>query len=264
MPFVSYTTLALERQPDGVCTLRLDRPEVHNAMNLAMISDLGRVFADLETDETLRVLVLTGSGRSFCAGGDLGWMRAVAQQDRAQRIAESTELADMLARLNGFPKPVIARVNGPAYGGGVGLLSCVDIAIADDSAKFALTEVRLGLIPATISPYVVRRIGEPAARRLMLSGARFDAAEGCRVGLLARAVPAEALDAAVAECAQAFLQCSPVAVAATKDLIRFVDTHGAAENRDETPKRLADTWETADARAGIAAFLDKAAPPWRE
>lgn len=261
---MTYATLALVRGDDGVATLRLNRPDVHNAMNLAMIRELRQVFSELASEPLPRVLVITGSGASFCAGGDLGWMREIARQERDQRMAESSELAGMLADLDQLDCPVIARVNGAAYGGGVGLLSCVDIAIAADHAKFALTEVRLGLIPATISPYVVRRIGEPAARRWMLSGSRFDCTEACRIGLLARAVPAGELDAEVAAQVREFLQCAPGAVGAAKRLVRFVDTHDAQTNRDRTPEFLADTWESEEARNGIAAFLDKRSPPWRQ
>ncbi len=261
---MEYSSLALERAENGVVTLRLQRPEVHNALSLALIRELRHAFESMAADTTVRVLVLTGSGASFCAGGDLGWMREIAAQNRAQRIAESSELASMLALLNELPCPVIARVNGPAYGGGVGLLSCVDIAIADEQAKFALTEVRLGLIPATISPYVLARIGEPAARRWVLNGSRFDCAEACRIGLLARSLPASELDAAVEQQVQAFLQCAPGAVASAKRLLQFVNTHDMATNRTRTPEFLADTWETDEARAGIAAFLEKSAPPWRK
>lgn len=261
---MTYATLALERAATGVTTLRLNRPDVHNVMNLEMIRELRRALAEISADGATRVLVLTGTGRSFCAGGDLGWMKQIAAQERDQRIAESGELAGMLAELDDLACPVIARVNGAAYGGGVGLVSCVDIAVAVDTAKFALTEVRLGLIPATISPYVVARVGAPAARRWMLSGSRFDCAEAGRIGLVAEAVPEQELDAAVGRHVDAFLQCAPGAVSACKELIRFVTTNDAQTSRQRTPEFLADTWERDEAKAGIAAFLGKTEPPWRQ
>lgn len=260
---MTYATLALDRAETGVTTLRLDRPDVHNVLNLGMIRELRRALDEVRADSGTRVLVLTGTGRSFCAGGDLAWMKEIAAQERKQRIRESGELAGMLADLNDIACPVIARVNGAAFGGGVGLVSCADIAIAVDSARFALTEVRLGLIPATISPYVVRRIGEPAARRWMLNGSRFDGTEARRIGLVAEVVPETELDAAVQRHAEAFLQCAPGAVAACKELIRFVATHDAETSRQRTPEFLADTWEREEAKAGIAAFLGKTEPPWR-
>lgn len=261
---MSYTTLQLEHTAAGVTTLRLNRPEVHNVMNLELIRELRRALGEVAADGATRVLVLTGTGKSFCAGGDLGWMKEIAGQQRDQRIQESGELASMLAELNEVPCPVIARINGSVFGGGMGLVACADIAIAVEHARFALTEVRLGLIPATISPYVIQRIGEPAARRWMLNGSRFGCEEACRIGLVAEAVPEEELESTVERHAEAFLQCAPGAVAACKGLIRFVTTHDAETNRQRTPEFLADTWESPEARAGIAAFLDKSEPPWRQ
>ncbi len=261
---MTYETLVLERAQTGVTTLRLNRPDVHNVMNLGMIRELRAALEAIRADADTRVLILTGTGRSFCAGGDLSWMRQIAGQQRAQRVEESGELASMLADLNALPCPVIARINGSVFGGGMGLVSCADIAVAVAHARFALTEVRLGLIPATISPYVVQRIGEPAARRWMLNGSRFGSEEAYRIGLIAEAVPEEELEAVVMTHVDAFLQCAPGAVAACKGLIRFVTTHDAETNRQRTPEFLADTWESVEAKAGIAAFLDKTEPPWRQ
>lgn len=254
----------LERDPRGVATLTLDRPEVHNALNVEMIRALRGALRDIEGDDAVRVVVLTGAGQSFCAGGDLEWMRAMTTQDRATRIDEATELAEMLAALNQLAKPVIARVNGQAYGGGMGVISCCDVAVGVDSARFGLTEVRLGLIPATISPFVVQRIGEPASRRLMLSGRRFDAVEAERIGLLSRQVPETGLDEAVEAEVVEFLQCAPGAVAACKQLIGVVREHTEAEVREVTPGMLAETWESGEAATGIAAFFEKRTPPWRQ
>lgn len=253
----------LECEPRGVAVLTLDRPKVHNALNLEMIRAFRGALRELESDAAVRVVVLTGAGASFCAGGDLDWMRAMTTQDRATRISEATELAEMLAALNQLPKPVIARVNGQAYGGGMGVISCCDVAIGVDSARFGLTEVRLGLIPATISPFVVARIGEPAARRLMLSGRRFGAAEAERIGLLSRTISAEELDAAVDAEVREFLQCAPGAVASCKQLIGVVREHTESEVREVTPGMLAETWESGEAGEGIAAFFGKRTPPWR-
>ncbi len=170
----------------GVATVTLDRPDKHNALSPALVDALAATAARLGSDPAVRVVVLAASGPSFCAGGDLEWMRAQFEADRATRIAEARRLAGMLYALNTIPKPLVARVHGPAYGGGVGLMAVCDVVVARLDARFGLTETRLGLIPATISPYVVARIGEGAARALMLSGRFFDAEEAQRIGLASR------------------------------------------------------------------------------
>ncbi len=259
---MNLQTLKLEVDSRGVASLSLNRPDVHNAMNMTLIREMRSVLAELRVREDIRALILTGAGKSFCAGGDLRWMQAIAQQKRKERIADAAELARMLGELNALNTLVICRVNGAVYGGGLGLVSCCDIALGAHSAVFALTEATLGLIPATISPFVVRRIGESHARRVMLNAKRFDAEEAARLGLLHRAVPDEELDDAVGKEIRNVMRCAPQAVAASKVLISAVIGHSPEDCRDDTAGRLADTWETESAREGISAFLEKRKPVW--
>lgn len=258
-----YETLALVRDARGVATLTLARPEVHNAFDETAIAELHRAAEALGADPAVRVVVLTGAGESFSAGGDIRWFRRQVAGGRAGRVAGSAALAAMLRALDELPKPLVGRINGGAFGGGTGLVSVCDLAIGVESARFGLTEVRLGLIPANISPFVVRRIGQAAARRVMLSGRRFGAEEAVALGLLDRAVPAEALDAAVEAEVGELLQAAPGAAAATKRLIRYVATHDLDACLAYTAEALADAWETAEGREGIAAFLEKRRPRWR-
>lgn len=261
---MDFENLTLDIDRRGVATLTLNRPDRHNALNAALIGELRRAAESLAGDDNVRVVVLAGAGRSFCAGGDFRWFEANTALDRAGRIAQGRVLAAMLKALNELPKPLIGRIHGPAYGGGVGLIAVCDLAIGAAEARFGLTEVRLGLIPATIAPYVVARIGEANARASMLSGALFDAARAREMGLLAETVPGDGLAARVEAVIEDHLQAAPGAVAETKRLIRYVDCHGMADNMSHTAERLADAWETEEGRAGIDAFLDKRTPPWRQ
>jgi len=258
---MSYETITLDLDMRGVATVMLNRPESHNALNRAMIAELHDVALQLADDDNVRIVVLTGAGKSFCAGGDIGWFRDTLAIDRAGRIAESRALAEMLHALYRLPKPLIGRINGAAYGGGTGMISVCDVAVADHGARFGLTEVRLGLMPANISPYVVARIGAAKARSTMLSGAPFGAEKAYRIGLVDEV--SEALDAAVEAQITAHLEASLSAVAATKKLIDFVDIHDIETAKDYTSEALADAWETDDGREGIASFLAKRLPSWR-
>ena len=258
---MNYETLTLDADERGVATVTLNRPESHNALNRSVIADLHDVAVKLAQDDSIRIVVLTGAGKSFCAGGDIGWFRDTLSLDRAGRIAESRALAEMLHALDRLPKPLIGRINGAAYGGGTGMISVCDVALADHGARFGLTEVRLGLIPANISPYVVARIGAAKARATMLSGALFGAERACQLGLIDEVT--ETLDAAVDAQVAAHLEASLSAVAATKSLIAFVDTHDIEAAKDYTSEALADAWETDDGREGIASFLAKRLPRWR-
>ncbi|MEO0502681.1 MAG: enoyl-CoA hydratase-related protein, partial [Pseudomonadota bacterium] len=201
-------TVKVDTDARGVATLTLDRAAKHNALDAAMMSDLTQAAQALAQDDTVRVVVLRGAGKSFCAGGDLNWMRAQMAADGATRMAEAQRLADMLWTLNSLPKPLIGAVQGNAFGGGVGMAAVCDVALGASHAKFALTETRLGLIPATIGPYVIARLGEGAARRVFMSGRVFDADEAVRLGLLAQSVPADALDAAVEAEVAPYLSCA--------------------------------------------------------
>ncbi len=255
-------SVALSTDSRGIATLTLNRPEKHNALSAELIDALQGAIDAIAADPGVRAVILTGAGRSFCAGGDLGWMRAQFDADRAGRMAEARRLAMMLHALNTLPKPVIARVQGPAYGGGVGMMAVADVVIAADGARFGLTETRLGLIPATISPYVIARMGEGPARSVFMSAGLFDAAEAVQLHLVTRSVPEAELDAAVEAEAAAYLACAPAAVAAAKALARSLGPRIDEAVIEDTITRLADTWETAEAREGIAAFFDKRPAPW--
>ncbi|WGF88693.1 crotonase/enoyl-CoA hydratase family protein [Marinivivus vitaminiproducens] len=259
---MTYETLTLVTDDRGVATLTLDRPERHNAMSGMMIEELDRAARELGADRDVRAVVLTGAGTSFCAGADLGWMKAQFTASRDDRLAEARRLAMMLHRLNTLPKPLIGRVQGQAYGGGIGLIAVCDVAIAIEDAKLGLTETRLGLIPATIGPYVLARMGEGRARRVFMSARLFSGKEGVELGLVARAVPVEALNEAVEAEVRPYLSASPDAVAAAKALARSLGPRIDDGVIDATIARLADSWDSAAAREGIAAFFEKRKPAW--
>lgn len=244
----------------GVATATFNQPDRHNVMGLDFMADIVDICEHVETSP-IRALILTGAGASFCAGGDLEWMKTQLHLDHAERVANSGGLATMLRRLDRLPVLTIARVNGQAYGGGIGMISVCDMAFAVPTARFALTEVTLGLGPSNISPFVVKRMGAANARRTFLNATVMDAAMAHRLGLITEVH--EDLDAAIEREIQSLLRCGPEAVAATKRLIEFVDTHGPDENAAYTARDLADAWERDEGREGIAAFLEKRAPQWR-
>lgn len=255
-------TIHIEQDDRGVAVLALTRPEKHNAMSAEMIAELTDAAERLGADDSVRVVVLTGTGLSFCAGGDLGWMKEQMSASRAERIREARKLADMLRAFNELPKPLIGRVQGNAFGGGVGLIAVCDVAIAAEGAKLGLTETRLGLIPATISPYVIARMGEAMARRVFMSGRIFEAAEGKALGLLAKSVIPEHLDLAVEAEIKPYLAAAPSAVAAAKALARSLGPVIDDAVISRTIDALADTWETPAALEGISAFFEKRKPIW--
>ncbi|WP_425090631.1 crotonase/enoyl-CoA hydratase family protein [Tropicimonas sp. S265A] len=255
-------TLDLSIDARGVATLTLQRPDKHNAMSAEMIAELTQAAHDLGMDPAVRVVVLTGAGRSFCAGGDLDWMRAQISADGPTRAREARRLAEMLGALDAMPKPLIGRVQGQAFGGGIGLMSVCDVAIGVTGAKLGLTEVRLGLIPATIGPYVVARMGAAMVRRVFFSGRIFDAEEGVRLGLLAKAVSPDLLDAEVEAEVAPYLSAAPGAVAAAKALVARLGKAPTAAEVDASVEALVAQWEGEEAAQGIAAFFEKRSPPW--
>ena len=258
-----YEKLIIDTDPRGVARVTINRPEVSNAFNDALMIELTDAFRGLGTDASVRVVVLTGAGKNFCAGGDIAWMKGQATQSGDDRIAGSKLVADMLWAVNDCPKPVIARVNGAAFGGGVGLACAADVTVATEGAKFSLSEVRIGLIPANIAPFVVRRLGEANARRFGLSGRVFSAAEAVVVGLVHNLVADAELDDAVEAEIAHFLQAAPEAIARTKTLFAYVAHHDDEAIKAYTPAALADAWETECGREGIATFLEKRPPSWR-
>ncbi|MGD1926625.1 MAG: crotonase/enoyl-CoA hydratase family protein [Paracoccaceae bacterium] len=259
---MAFETILVETDAAGVATVTLNLPEKHNALAPQMIADLHRAAVELGSDDSVRVVVLTGAGKSFCAGGDLGLMRQQFTAAREDRIAEARKLAAMLGALNELPKPLIGRINGQAYGGGMGMLSVCDVAVAVDTARFGFTEARLGLIPATISPYVLARMGEGMARRVFMSARLFSGDEGRDLGLVAKVVTGEELDAAVEAEVAPYLACAPGAVADSKRLARMLGTPITEEVIDATIAALADSWDKPEAHEGIGAFFDKRKPAW--
>ncbi len=255
-------TVTLTTDARGVAQLTLDRPDKHNAMSAQMIDDLADAAAEIRADPAIRVVVLAANGKSFCAGGDLNWMRDQMAADTATRRAGATKLANMLGALNTLRQPVIGRLHGNAFGGGVGLACVCDVAIGVTGAKFGLTETKLGLIPATIGPYVLARMGEAAARRVFMSSRIFDAAEAQSLGIIARAVDPDALDAAVAAEVAPYLNCAPGAVAAAKALARSLGPVIDQPTVDRSINALMAAWDTKEAAEGIAAFFAKEPAPW--
>ena len=262
MKAIMYTTLEL--QQDGpITTLWMNRPDVHNAFNAKLIAELTAACRALDADPAVRVVILAGRGRSFSAGADLEWMKRAAQQDVAANHADAQALATMLRSLAELRKPTVARIQGAALGGGTGLAVACDIAIASTEAMFGTTEVRLGLIPAAISPYVLRAIGARQAGRYFLTGERIPAARAQELGLIHEAVAPELLDAAVQQTVNALLQGSPAAQRAAKELIRAVDHERVNDNLvSDTASRIAHVRATAEGREGVAAFLEKRTPDW--
>ncbi|WP_065330694.1 crotonase/enoyl-CoA hydratase family protein [Tritonibacter mobilis] len=259
-----YDTLTLTRDDRGVATLTLNRPEKHNAMSGQMLQELQDAARALAADRSVRVVVLTGAGKSFCAGGDLAWMQAQMDADAETRAREARVLAEMLNLLNTLPQPLIGRLQGNAFGGGVGMASVCDVAIGVDSLKMGLTETRLGLIPATIGPYVIARMGEARARRVFMSARLFDASEAVELGLLSRAVSADSLDAAVEAEVTPYLDCAPGAVADAKALARALGPKIDKSTIDFTISALVTRWESPEAVEGINAFFEKRRPSWRD
>ncbi|MEO0486083.1 MAG: enoyl-CoA hydratase-related protein [Pseudomonadota bacterium] len=243
----------------GVRTLWLARPDVHNAMSAHMMDAIREEVVGLPSD--VRVLILAGQGKSFCAGGDLGWMRAQFDATAAERLAEGKRLSGMLLALHRCDVPIIGRLHGNAFGGGVGLASICDAAYGADHITMGLTETRLGLIPATIGPFVAARLG-PRLRSVFMNSRRFDAAEAVTLGLLTRAVPADALDAAVEAEVTAYLACAPGAVADAKRQARDLGPRIDETVVEAALARLIDRWASDEAQQGISAFFNRTAPPW--
>ena len=247
----------------GVARVTLDRPEVRNAFDDALIRALQTAFERLESDRAVRGVVLAGTGPAFCAGADLNWMKRIAGYGYDENLADAQALATMLATLDRLPQPTIARVHGPAFAGGTGLLAACDIAVGTPEAKFCFSEAKLGLSPATISPYVIRAIGERMAQRYFLSAEVFDAAEAYRIGMLSVLVAAPELDSAIESLVRHLLAGGPEAHLKIKDLIRAVSRRHIDETLSaETAKRIAEIRVSPEGREGIASFLEKRKASW--
>ncbi len=254
--------LILDRR-GPVAWLTLDRPERHNAFDEALIAAMTEALAGLAGDSTVRVVVLAGAGPSFSAGADLDWMKRAARQTPEENRADALALARLMRALAELPKPTVARVHGAAIGGGLGLVCCCDIALASEAATFGLSEVRLGLVPAAIAPYVVAALGPRHARRLMLTGERIDANEARRIALVHEVAPATALDDALDHIVHELLKGAPSAHAEVKRLVRAVGGIVDDDLVALTAASIAAARASAEGREGVAAFLEKRSPTWR-
>ena len=250
---------------EGIGRVALARPDVHNAFDDRLIVELTEALRALEDDSRVRIVVLTGEGASFSAGADLGWMRRMAQASEKENRKDARQLAKLMRTLDHLDKPTIARVNGAAFGGGVGLIACCDIAIGVEGARFGLTEARLGLVPAVISPYVIDAIGARQARHRFLTAEIFDATEAMRIGLLHRCVPEKQLDAAVQVEIERLRAVGPVAVMEAKRLVHRISKPDAKTRRsvdEENADLIARLRVSAEGQEGLNAFLGKRRPNW--
>lgn len=261
MSGTSFSSLRVERE-GPVARVTLSRPEVRNAFDDRLIEELTRAFAESGADPAIRVVVLAGDGPSFCAGADIQWMRKAGGYSREENEADAERMARMLRGIDACPKPVVALAHGAAIGGGVGLVAAADIAIAAEGTVFSLAEVKLGILPSVISPYVLRSIGPRAARDLFLTGDRFDAAEAHRIGLVHRVVPAGELEAAGRRKVASLLTSGPEAVGMAKELIEKVTGRSPEDAMALTVRTIAERRASSEAKEGLTAFLEKRKPSW--
>ena len=247
---------------DKIATITLNRPEVHNAFNEVMIAELIEIFKKISEDESVRVVVLAGNGKSFSAGADLNWMKKMINYSYEQNLEDSLKLAELFYLMYSLPKPIIARVNGAAIGGGTGLVAVCDIAIAAENAKFSLSEVKLGLVPACISPYVIRKVGEGRCREFFLTGERLVAKRTLELGLVNQVVPLEELDQAVQEKTNQLISSGPKAIAMCKKLLKNVPGMDFEKAKTYTADMIASMRIGNEGQEGMNAFLEKRKPKW--
>lgn len=258
---MELNTVRLERTRQ-VARVVLNRPEIRNAFNDQMLEDLLSVFSNIKADDTIRVIVLTGEGKAFCAGADLHWMKRVVDYSYEENYQDSLRLAEMLYEIYSCPKPVVGRINGSAIGGGTGLVAVCDISFAADNAVFALTETKLGLTPAAISPYLIKRMGERNLREYFLTGAKFTASGAAELGLINAAVPADELDSRISSTVELILTGGPEALAVTKELIRNIAERPLEELGPYTAEVIARLRMSSEGQEGMNAFLEKRKPEW--
>ncbi len=258
---MTFTTIQISHD-DSVGWITFNRPDIHNAFNSTVISELSAAFTDMEKDPTVRVVVLTGAGKSFCAGADLNWMRGVISQSFDENLAESNALADLFWQIYSFKRPVIGRINGAAIGGGTGFVAVCDIAIAADSAVFSFSEVKIGVVPACIGPYVVKKMGEGKARELFITGERMNAKRALEVGLVNKVVGDDLLDAEVNSLIDSLLSSGPEAVAMAKRLVSGVADMIPEQFRPWTAEMIAKLRVSPEGQEGMDAFLNKRKPSW--
>ncbi|GGW59285.1 enoyl-CoA hydratase/isomerase family protein [Alishewanella tabrizica] len=258
---LQYTEITID--PRGVASLVLNRPEVHNAFDDLMIAELIAQLDSLAADNQVKVLVLKSNGKNFSAGADLNWMRSMAKKDYQQNLEDAAELASLMHKLDTFPKPTLVLVQGAAFGGAVGLVACCDIALAEENASFCLSEVKIGLIPAVISPYVMRALGERQSRRYFLTAERFNATTAATLGLVHQVVSNDTLENQAEPLVQALLQNSPAAVSAAKNLLQQIYNKNINnEVIAHTTQAIAEIRVSAEGQEGLSAFLEKRKPNW--
>ena len=258
-----FTTLKFEKK-DKLASITFNRPEIHNAFNSTVIGEMSKAFTAVTQDETLRAVILAGAGKSFCAGADLNWMKEVKVAGFEKNLNESNELAELFYQIYTCQLPVIGKINGAAIGGGTGFVALCDIAIAARSAKFSFSEVKIGLVPACIGPYVIKKMGEGHVRELFITGERMNAERALQVGLVNKVVDDEQLDSAVDELIQSILSSGPKAVAMAKKLVNEVPPMTPEQFRPYTAEMIARLRDSDEGQEGIDAFLSKRKPKWTE
>ncbi|HVP06507.1 MAG TPA: enoyl-CoA hydratase-related protein [Candidatus Acidoferrum sp.] len=256
-----YTTLEYVKDK-GVGHIFFNRPEIHNAFNATVITEMAELFGSIDKDDEIRVVVLTGAGKSFCAGADLNWMRSVIHQSFEQNLSEANALADLFYQIYTFKRPVIGKINGAAIGGGTGFVAVCDIAVAAKSAKFSFSEVKIGVVPACIGPYVIRKIGEGKARELFITGERMDSNRAFQVGLVNRVVDDDQLDSEVTSMVQSILSSGPEAVGMAKKLVSEVPLMTPSQFKPYTAEMIARLRISDEGQEGMDAFLNKRPPRW--
>lgn len=265
MPTQQFESIKVDVTPEGICTLLLNRPNVHNAFDEFMIEDITNALQQLRANETVRILCVKGAGASFCAGANLNWMKRTAEYAQEENYRDAMKMAHMMYSLYSFPKPTVAVVHGAVYGGGVGLIACCDIVLAESSTVFSLSEVKLGLIPAVIGPYVVNAMGPRIAKRYILTGERFDASAARRAGLVHESSEAELLAESEAELMRELLSCGPNAQKVAKSLVidKFSPSMGE-EIQKHTAALISSIRASEEGKEGVGAFLEKRSPAWRK
>lgn len=260
---MKYSTINITEEKETV-TVALNRPEVHNAMNEKLMKELTSCFKQLASDEKVRIIVLTGNGKSFCAGADLNWMKKMVDYTMKENIQDSRLLLNLYETIDKCPKPVIGRINGHAFGGGLGLLAVCDVTIATPNLKFAFSEVKLGIIPAVISPYIIRRIGIANTRRLFVTGERFDSNYAEKIGLIDHVVPQELFDETIKKHVEFVKSSGPNAIKEVKNLIHRYLEMKIEDYKEYTVEKIAELRVSKEGQEGIHAFLEKRKPNWRE
>lgn len=260
---MTYTTINVEKKKNS-CVITLNRPDVHNAMNGQLIKELTHCVSELSKDEHIRTIILTGKGKSFCAGADLHWMKGMATYSKEENMKDSRLLLDLYEAIYTCPKPVIGRINGHAFGGGIGLITVCDITIGIPEKKFAFSEVKLGIIPSVISTYVVRRIGLAHMRRLFITGERFTTEHAQDIGLLDYVVPQEKLDETVQTCVEYLHSSGPTAIKEVKQLANMCEQMNRTDFKEFTVKKITELRVSPEGKEGISAFLEKRKPKWSE